>query len=52
MNTCRTSEITQGTDRRLRTHLVQKGLKKGDLLRFVEGAVQERATARFRAVVG
>ena len=42
MNTRWTIKISQETDRQLRTYLAQKGLKKGDLSRFVEEAVQER----------
>ena len=42
MNTRWTIKISQETDRQLRTFLAQKGLKKGDLSRFVEEAVRER----------
>lgn len=34
--------VPEETDRALRTYLGQKGTKKGDLSRFVDGAVQAR----------
>ena len=37
-----TIKISQETDRDLRTYLAQRGMKKGDLSRFVEEAVQEQ----------
>lgn len=42
MDTRWTIKVSQETDRVLRTYLAQKGMKKGDLSRFVEDAVQER----------
>lgn len=36
-----TIRVSEETDRTLRTFLAQRGLKKGDLSRFVEEAVQE-----------
>jgi predicted ATP-dependent protease len=43
-----TIRVSEETDRTLRTFLAQRGLKKGDLSRFVEEAVQEQL---FRAAL-
>jgi hypothetical protein len=37
-----TVKVSKSTDRSLRTHLAQKGLKKGDLSKFIEEAVRWR----------
>ena len=42
MDTRWTIKVSQETDRDLRTYLAQRGMKKGDLSRFVEDAVQEQ----------
>ena len=42
METCWTIKVTQETDLDLRTYFAEKGLKEGDLSRFVEEAVQEQ----------
>ena len=34
--------MSKSTDRSLRSHLAQKGLKKGDLSKFIEEAVRWR----------
>jgi len=34
--------VSKSTDRSLRSHLAQKGLKKGDLSKFIEEAVRWR----------
>lgn len=36
-----TIKVSKETDRGLRTYLAQKGMKKGDLSRFVESAVEK-----------
>jgi hypothetical protein len=35
-------KVSKSTDTSLRTHLAQKGLKKGDLSKFIEEAVRWR----------
>jgi hypothetical protein len=35
-------KVSKSTDRSLRTYLAQKGLKKGDLSKFIEDAVRWR----------
>ena len=35
-------KVSKSTDRSLRSHLAQKGLKKGDLSKFIEEAVRWR----------
>jgi len=35
-----TVKVSKSTDRSLRSHLAQKGLKKGDLSKFIEEAVR------------
>jgi Ribbon-helix-helix domain len=35
-------KVSKATDRSLRTYLAQKGLKKGDLSKFIEDAVRWR----------
>jgi hypothetical protein len=37
-----TVKVSKSTDRSLRSHLAQKGLKKGDLSKFIEEAVRWR----------
>jgi hypothetical protein len=37
-----TVKVSKSTDTSLRTHLAQKGLKKGDLSKFIEEAVRWR----------
>ncbi len=37
-----TVKVSKSTDTSLRTHLAQKGLKKGDLSKFIEDAVRWR----------
>jgi hypothetical protein len=37
-----TVKVSKATDRSLRSHLAQKGLKKGDLSKFIEEAVRWR----------
>lgn len=48
METRWTIKVSEETDRDLRTYLAQRGLKKGDLSRFVEEAVNEHL---FRATL-
>jgi hypothetical protein len=35
-------KVSKSTDRSLRSHLAQKGMKKGDLSKFIEEAVRWR----------
>ena len=42
MDTRWTIKVSVETDRDLRTYLAQRGLKKGDLSKFVEEAVREQ----------
>ena len=42
MNTRWSLVVSEEIDRALRTYLAQHGLRKGDLSRFVEEAVQDR----------
>lgn len=42
MDTHWTIKVSEETDRDLRTYLAQRGLKKGDLSKFVEEAVREQ----------
>lgn len=42
MDTRWTIKVSEETDRDLRTFLAQRGLKKGDLSKFVEEAVREQ----------
>ncbi len=42
MDTRWTIKVSEETDRNLRTYLAQRGLKKGDLSKFVEEAVNEQ----------
>ena len=42
MNTRWSLVVSEEIDRALRTYLAQKGLKKGNLSRFVEEAVKDR----------
>lgn len=42
MDTRWTIKVSEETDRDLRTYLAQRGMKKGDLSRFVEQAVREQ----------
>jgi histone acetyltransferase (RNA polymerase elongator complex component) len=42
MDTRWTIKVSEETDRDLRTYLAQRGLKKGDLSKFVEEAVREQ----------
>lgn len=37
-----TVKVSKSTDTSLRTHLAQRGLKKGDLSKFIEDAVRWR----------
>lgn len=37
-----TVKVSKSTDTSLRTHLAQKGMKKGDLSKFIEDAVRWR----------
>lgn len=48
MDTRWTIKVSEETDRDLRTFLAQRGLKKGDLSKFVEEAVNEHL---FRAAL-
>jgi histone acetyltransferase (RNA polymerase elongator complex component) len=42
MDTRWTIKVSAETDRDLRTYLAQRGMKKGDLSKFVEQAVREQ----------
>lgn len=42
MDTRWTIKVSEETDRDLRVYLAERGLKKGDLSRFVEEAVREQ----------
>lgn len=46
MDTRWTIKVSEETDRNLRIYLAQRGLKKGDLSKFVEEAVTEQLFRR------
>ncbi|WP_297485410.1 ribbon-helix-helix domain-containing protein [Ferrovum sp.] len=51
-NTARwTIKVSRDTDISLRTHLAQQGMKKGDLSKFIERAVQKEILAQTAADV-
>ena len=51
-NTARwTIKVSKDTDISLRTHLAQQGMKKGDLSKFIERAVQKEILAQTAADV-